>query len=241
MKALILSAGLGTRLKPLTDKSPKVMVEIAGKPILEHLICLCRRHGVGEVVVNVHYLPHVIKNYFGDGSKWGIKIHYSDETKQIMGGAGAIKLAQSWLKDDDFAVLNGDVVTNVDLTAMLKFHRQKQALGTFLVHQTDHPYDSDLVETDTGSRITKFFRPRSGDKFKPVSKTGTHIFNPRVIDFIPANRVYSLEHDLIPTLLKLGEPLYAYTDDCYSKDIGTKIRLEAARKDYDMGIFTLPQ
>jgi len=235
MKAFILSAGLGTRLRLLTHDRPKVMVEIGGKPVLEHLINLCRYHGIQDFVINLHYLPDVIRNYFGNGEKFGVKIAYSFEKEKIMGGAGALKLAQDLLKDDPFFVLNGDVMTNVDLTAMAKFHQEKGGLGTFLVHDTDHPYDSDLVEFDESFLIKRFFRPKPEDQFKPISKTGTHIFEPEVLRYIPGNVKYSLEDQLIPNLLQKGEKLYAFYSHAYSKDMGTPARLAQVRKDYAAG------
>ncbi len=235
MKAFILSAGLGTRLRSLTNDRPKVMVEIGGKPVLEHLIGLCRYHGINDIVLNLHYLPRPVKEYFGNGEKFGVKIAYSFEKEKIMGGAGALKLAKSLLSKGPFFVLNGDVMTNIDLTAMAKFHQEKGGLGTFLVHETNHPYDSDLVEIDENSRILRFFRPKPGDQFKPISKSGTHLFNSKVLEFIPEGVEYSLENQLIPDLLKRGEKLYGFYSQAYSKDMGTPERLEQVKKDYEAG------
>lgn len=241
MKALILAAGLGTRLRPITDNRPKVMTEIGGRPVLEHLLRLCVYHGIKEAVINLHYLPEIITNYFGDGRRLGINIIYSDETKQLMGGAGAIKQAARWLQGEDFLVLNGDVLTNANLTEILAFHQAAKALGTFLVHTTDHPFDSDLVRLQPDGKIIEFFRPQINDEFTPLAKSGVHVFSPKVFRLIPPGKKYSLERELIPNLLKLKQPLYAYKNDCYAKDIGNLHRLDQARKDYDLGVFTLPQ
>lgn len=231
MKAFILAAGLGTRLKPLTNDLPKVMISVGNKPVLEHLINLCVRHGFREIILSTHYLPEKISNYFKDGSQFNAHIVYSHE-KQMLGSAGALKLAEPLLANDSFFVLNGDVLTNVDLTAMLKFHFQHQGLGTFLVHQTDHPFDSDLVEFDQQQKIIKFFRPQTGDRFSPLAKTGTHIFEPQVLGFIPSHQYYSLEKQLISDLLNKNQPLYAYYSSCYSKDMGTLERLAQVQADY---------
>lgn len=232
MKAFILSAGIGTRLKPLTDNQPKVMVKIGGKPILEHLILLCRRHNLKDIIINLHYLPDVITEYFKDGSQFGVHLNYSYETAKLMGGAGALKQAENWLKKDSFFVLNGDVMTNVDLTAMARFHQKKNGIGTVLVHSTDHPYDSDLVEYDDNFLIKRFFRPKQKDKFQSLAKTGTHIFSPEILKFIPAKITYSLESKLIPDLLSKKQQLYAYYSNCYSKDMGTLPRLKQVQQDY---------
>ena len=235
MKVFILAAGLGTRLKPLTNYQPKVMVKISGKPILKHLLNLCRHHGLTDIIINLHYFPKVITDYFQDGSKFGVHINYSREINQLMGGAGALKQAEKLLKDDSFFVLNGDVLTNVDLTAMANFHKFKGGLGTFLVHQTDHPFDSDLVEYDKNFLITRIFRSQTQGKIKPISKTGTHIFKAQVLDFIPQNTEYSLEKQLLPDLLARGQKLYAYYSNCYSKDMGTLSRLQEVQNDYQNG------
>jgi len=191
MKVFILAGGLGTRLKPLTDNQPKVMIKVGNKPILEHLVNLCVKHNFSDIIISLHHLPKPVTQYFDNG------------------------------------------VTNINLTKMVQFHQQKKGLATFLVHQTDHPYDSDLVEFDENHLITKFFRPQKGDKFKPISKTGTHIFEPEVLEIIPKDINYSLEKQLIPDLLKQGKKLYAYYSNEYSKDMGTPQRLAQVKKDYE--------
>lgn len=234
MKVVILAAGIGVRLKPLTDHQPKVMVKVGDKPILEHLINLCSFHNLKDIIISTHYLPEKIYAYFQDGEKFNVHLTYSHE-KKMLGAAVALQLASALLKDDDFVVLNGDVLTNVNLTEMISFHRRQQGLATFLVHNTDHPFDSDLVEYDDHFKIKRFFRPIAGDSFKPISKTGTHIFQPSVLNFIPPQQEFSLEKQLIPALLTANQPLYAYYSNCYSKDMGTPERLTQVRKDFQDG------
>ena len=234
MKAVILAAGIGARLKPLTDRQPKVMIKIGNKPILEHLINLCSFHNLKDIIISTHYLPEKISAYFQDGKKFNVHLTYSHE-KKMLGGAGALQLASALLKDDDFIVLNGDVLTNVNLTEMISFHHRRQGLAAFLVHNTDHPLDSDLVEYDDNNKILRFFRPQAGDNFQPISKSGTHIFKPSVLNFIPPQQEFSLEKQLIPALLTAHQPLYAYYSNCYSKDMGTLERLVQVRKDYQDG------
>lgn len=233
MKVFILSAGLGTRLLPLTKTKPKVMVPIGNKPILEHLINLCRFHGFKDIIINLHAFPEIITDYFQDGSKFGVHINYSRETEKIMGGAGALKQAEKLLDQDHFFVLNGDVMTNVDLTAMAKFHLQKQGIGSFLVHKTDHPLDSDLVDYNENFLVARIYRPKEYKLKEAISKTGTHIFSPSVFNFIPLNKFYSLESQLLPDLISKKQSLYAYYSDCYSKDMGTLPRLNQVIQDYE--------
>jgi len=206
------------------------MIKIGGKPLLEHLVLLCKKHHIEQIYLAVFYLPEVIKNYFGDGKKWGLDIKISIEKKPL-GSIGPLTLLKKELTST-FAVLSGDTMTNVDLTKMFKFHKKIKAFGTFLVHDTDHPYDSDIVEFDKNFQIKRFFRPKKGDRFEPLSKSGTHIFEPEVLKFIPENKKYSLEKDLIPDLLKKGKNLYAYYSNACSKDIGTPERLQKARQDF---------
>lgn len=233
-KAVIMCGGLGTRLQPITYKISKPMIKINGKPLLEHLILLCRKHGIKQIYLAVFYLPEAISDYFGNGKKWGLKIKISIEKKPL-GSVGPLSLLKKEV-NCPFAILSGDVMTNVNLTEMFKFHKRKKAFGTFLVHNTDHPYDSDIVKFDKNFLIKRFFRPKKGDIFKPISKTGTHIFEPEVLDFIPENKKYSLEKELIPDLLQKGKKLYAYHSEEYSKDMGTPERLKEVRQDFKRGL-----
>jgi mannose-1-phosphate guanylyltransferase / phosphomannomutase len=233
-KAIILSAGHGTRLLPITKEVPKVMISIGDKPILEHIVRLCASHNIRDIIINLHYLPDKITAHFADGSNFGVHITYLYEEEKILGGAGAIKNAES-LISGDFFVIDGDVMTNINLEKMLDFHREKKGVATFLVHPTNHPHDSDCVEFDKNSRITKFFRPKEGDVFEPMSKSGTHIFTPEVLQFIPKDIEFSLEHQLIPLLLSQGKLCYAYYSTEYSRDMGTPKRLEEVREDYRLG------
>ena len=236
MKAFILSAGLGERLRSVTGERPKVMVKIGGKPVLEHLINLCKIHGITSIIINLHYMPQEVVNYFGNGSKFGVSIAYSFEKEKIMGGAGALKHAEKLIGKESFIVLNGDVMTNINLSEMFAFHKQKGGIGTFLVHDTDHPQDSDLVEFNESNLIKKFFRAAPDYSKKPISKTGTHIFESEILKFIPSEIKYSLEYDLIPDLLRKNEKLYSfYNNDAYSRDMGTPERLKQVINDYECG------
>lgn len=235
MKAVILASGFGTRLKPLTDTLPKVMIEIGEKPILEHLINLCKEHQILDIVITLGYLPDVIREYFGDGSAFGVRIKYTFE-REMLGGAGVLRLAQHYLGDSPFFVLNGDVLTDVNLSEIIKFHDLKKGMGVYLVHKTDHPYDSDIVVLDKNDRVIKFFRPAREEDFIPLSKSGTHLFDPKIIDYIPRNQFFSLEKDLTPILLEENRGIFGYISDCYSKDMGTPERLKKVREDYISGM-----
>lgn len=235
MKAFFLAGGLGTRLGSLTSDLPKVMVEIDGRPVLEYLIYLCLSHKINEFVFSLSYLPEKVQQYFGDGRNLGAKIEYSIETEP-RGTAGAIRFAEKFLRSGPFLVFNADVLTDVNLTSMIDFHRKKGGSMTVLARDSDHPFDSDLVEFNGDFLITRFFRPKVGDPFRLISKSGTHIIEPNLIDYIPESGAYSLEKELIPNLLTNKEKIYAYYDPkVYSKDMGTPERLEEVRRDWING------
>lgn len=235
MKAFILAAGLGTRLRPLTYKIPKVMIKIGDKPILEHLIILCQKHKIYKIIINLHHFPEKIRNYFGNGEKWGVKIAFSFEPK-ILGSAGALKKVERILQEEDFFVLNGDVMTALNLTKMWQYHQEKGGMATVLIHKSSHPYDSSLVKVDENWRIVEFnFKVKPGDKFENLTKSGTHIFKPGVLKYIPKEREYSLEKELIPKLISKGLPIYGFYSEDYSHDTGTLERLKKVREDYKHG------
>lgn len=238
MKAVILCGGLGTRLRPLTDTIPKPMIEVGGKPVLEHLILLCKKYGITDIYLAAFYLPEVIREYFGDGKNWGVDITVSVENTQ-MGSAGALKLLEEKL-DETFVVLNGDVLTDINIDQMYRFHREKGATTTVLLHESTHPFDSELVEMDIHKQIKNFLPPpKQGEKFNNITKSGTVIFEPEIFKFIPDNKVYSIEKDLVPNLISKGFPVYGYFSNEYSKDMGTPERLEQVKKDFESGIINL--
>lgn len=239
MKAFILAAGLGTRLKPLTYKIPKVMIKIGDKPILEHLIILCQKHKILEIIINLHHFPAKIKGYFGTGEKWGVKITFSSEPK-ILGSAGALKKVEKFLADEDFFVLNGDVMTDLNLTKMWQYHQEKGGMATVLIHKSSHPYDSSLIAVDEEFRIINFdisVKPGEQRKydFRNLTKSGTHIFKPEVLKYIPKGKEYSLERELMPKLISQGLPIYGFYSEDYSHDMGTLERLKQVRRDYEAG------
>lgn len=228
-QAVILSAGLGTRLQPLTNKVPKVMLPLAGKPILEHHILGLKRHGVGDIFINLHYLPEVIRNYFSDGSCWGMKVCYAFEPT-ILGTAGGVKNFEKDLSDN-FFVIYGDVFNQMDYSKMAEAYFNKRgAVGLTTVGDTDHPYDSDLVEVDNNLRFLKIHaKPHKSlpPKYKAM-RAAAFIFNKRILERIPSGRYYEIDHELLPALISKGEAIYGYEGGGYIKDIGTPERYREA-------------
>lgn len=220
MKAVILSAGLGKRMHSLFPNTPKAMVPINGKPILEHHIKHLKKFGVKEFYINLHHLPKVIKDYLGDGDKFGVEIKYSFETK-LLGTSGALVNFKDEL-DETFIVLYADIFTRLDFGKFFKFHKKNNSQATLLVHKTDHPSDSDLVVLDTKHKIKKFYiSPHS----EPVTETNLsnaaiYILEPEVLQFLPSIFPSDFVEDFFPALLKNGVRLYGYSSNEFCKDIG---------------------
>lgn len=221
-QAVILSAGLGTRLQPLTDKMPKVMIPIAGKPLLEHNIEQFKKYGVSEFFINLHYLPDVIKDYFGDGSKWGVKITYHFEP-EILGTAGGIKSFEPYLNDEFFAIF-GDIFSLMDYAKYYEYWKTKpDVIGMQRIGETDNPLDKDLVEVDKGLRFIKVYpKPHKELPQHYRGMRGIFILKKRILDYVPPNTYYEIGSQLLPNVLSRGEKFYGYECQDYSIGIDTE-------------------
>ena len=209
MKAMILAAGQGTRLRPLTDHIPKPMVLVAGKPILEHNLELLTRHGISDVVINLHHQPQTIVDHFGDGSRWGVHITYSFEP-ELLGTAGAVKRVQEQF-DSTFLVLYGDNLTTCDLTRLTVFHQAKGGIATIALHYRDDPTASGIATLDDRDRITRFVeKPMPHQIFSLWVNAGILVLEPEVLDVTPEGGPSDLGRDLFPSLLARGEAIYGY-------------------------------
>jgi len=220
MKAVILVGGEATRLRPLTCHMPKAMVPVLNKPFLEHVIRHLDSHGIADIILAQSAHSQPIHEYFKNGSELGVKLHYSIEDKPL-GTAGAVKLAERYL-DRTFFGLNGDTFTDLDITAMLAFHRERKAKVTIALTPVDDPTSYGLIETDDSGIITRFLEKPSPEQVTTnMINAGTYILEPDVLKHIPPGTVSSFEHELFPLLLELGEPVYAYASPAYWIDIGT--------------------
>jgi NDP-sugar pyrophosphorylase family protein len=233
VKAFILAAGLGTRLRSLGLDVPKVMVPIGGKPLLEHHLELFRDQGIRELIVNLHYLPDTITDYFGDGAQWGVHITYSREP-QLLGTAGAIKQMDAALRDGPFIVFYGDNLVRVRFAELLDFHRARRALATVGLFASPEPWTGGVVETRPDGRITRFVeKPDPKQVSTNLISAGILMLESAVLDAIPAQTFYDFGKDLFPKLLAEGQPLYAMKPDAYVQDIGTPERLAKAQRDFE--------
>jgi NDP-sugar pyrophosphorylase family protein len=223
MKAMILAAGFGTRLRPLTNKVPKPMVPIMNRPILEHTIHLLRSHGIHDITVNLHHLPEIIKEHFGDGKNFGVQLHWSHEP-EILGTAGGIKKAQQFLEGESFLVINSDVVVDIDLSKVMAFHKAQGSALTLVVREGDSPEQCDPIEVDDNDRIVHMVGTSSmnmPDDTTRVLFTGIQVMEPEIFDRIPENKFYGTTTDVFPGMLEDGLPMFAYWHHGYWKDIGT--------------------
>ena len=209
MKAMILAAGQGTRLHPLTEHIPKCMVPLAGKPLLEYTVEWLRRYGVTELIINLYHLPHVVMRHFGDGTRWGVKITYSVE-KDPLGTAGGIKNVE-WFFDRPFYVWYGDNLSTCDLNRLYRFHRAKGGIATIALHHRDDPTASGIADLDDQDRITWFVeKPRPDQVFSHWASAGILVLEPEVLDAIPDGTPSDFGRDLFPSLLARGEAMYGY-------------------------------
>ncbi|MFA5866567.1 MAG: nucleotidyltransferase family protein [Actinomycetota bacterium] len=234
MKAIILAAGEGKRLHPLTNDVPKVMLPIAGKPLLEHQILLCKRHGVDEVFLNLYYLPEIIIDYFKD-KDLGIKVSWTVLSK-LVNAAEALLLFKDKL-EGDFPVLYGDVASKLNLSSVIRFHKSKNALATLVLHVSNHPEDSDLVEVDENNRILRFHKKPHVDldcgKMN-LGNAGTVVFSPEVFDFVKTglDPDDSISHSLLAPLSAQSDRVFGYVTEDYMEDIGTLERYKRVAEEF---------
>lgn len=219
MKAVILVGGEGTRLRPLTCRTVKAMIPVLNRPFVEHMFAHLKKHNITDIVLTLCYLPDCIQSYFGDGSKFGLKLTYVLE-KLPLGTAGAVKNAEDYLREP-FFVFNGDIFTDLDLTAMWAFHRDKKAKVTIALTPVDNPTLYGVVETDKEKRITRFVEKPTWDKVTTnMINAGTYILEPEVLNNIPPQTSYMFERGLFPDVVERGEQVYAYPSSAYWIDIG---------------------
>ena len=235
MKAFILAAGLGTRLRSLGLDVPKVMVPIGGKPLLEHHLELFKRQGIREFIVNLHYLPEKITDYFGDGRKFGVSITYSHEP-ELLGTAGAVKKMETDLRGGSFIVFYGDNLVRVDFAPLVEFHRARQAEVTVALFASPEPWTGGVVETDSNGGVLRFVeKPDRKQVSTNLISAGILILEPQVLDVIPAGQFYDFGRDVFPKLLAERRPVYAMEPKAYIQDVGTPERLAKAQRDFEKG------
>ena len=235
MKAVILAGGLGTRLYPVTYEVPKAMVPIANRPLLERVLAWFARSGVRDVALAVCYRPEAIRGYFQDGREFGASIQYVTETAPL-GTGGAVKNCAAFL-DDQFVVLNGDILTSLDLSAMLDFHARKGAVATIATVAVKDPSRYGLVESDADGKVTRFVeKPPPGTIQHRYVNAGIYIFEHALLQEMPPPP-FSMERDFFPRLLQHNIPLYAFPTEAYWVDVGTAESYRQVHRDIMDGEF----
>ena len=233
MKAVIMAGGQGTRLRPLTSDQPKPMIPIANLPCMEHIVGLLKRHGFTDIAVTLQFMPEEIRDYFGDGSDWGVNIGYSVEDAPA-GTAGSVKMAerQLGLKGERLLIISGDALTDADLTRLLRFHEEKGSEATMVLKRVKNPLDFGIVILEEDGRISRFLeKPAWGQVFSDTVNTGIYLLEPSVMGEIPAEGEYDFSKELFPKLLEAGRPMYGYVTDDYWEDIGTLEQFASAQRD----------
>jgi len=233
MKAMILAAGKGTRVRPITYRIPKPMIPILQKPVMEFLVELLRQHGFDQIMVNVSHLAKEIESYFRDGQRFGVNIAYSFEGRiedgnligEALGSAGGMRRIQDFYPyfDDTFIVLCGDALIDLDLTAALKWHKEKGSMATVIMKSIPREQVSSygVVVTDETGQIQSFQeKPKVEEALSTNINTGIYIFEPEVLDYIPSGVEFDIGSQLFPKLVEIGAPFYGVAMDFEWVDIG---------------------
>ncbi len=230
MRAMILAAGKGTRLRPLTETVPKPLIEVAGRPMIAFALQCLRRAGIEEVVINLHHLGGQIRRTLGDGSAHHMRITYSEEDP-ILDTGGAIEAARQFLAGGTFVVVNADVVIDLDLQKVIDFHRRHGATVTMVLRPDPHAERKDDIAIDAIHRVRRFLgqsygnEPTTGERLLFAS---VHVFEPRIFEYMQPG-VYSITRDVYPRLLRAGEPICGYVHRGYWRVLDTPQDLAAGR------------
>ncbi len=220
MKAVIMAGGEGTRLRPLTVSQPKPMLPMANRPMMEHVVALLRRHGFEEIVVTVAFMASTIRSYFGDGSEFGVQIRYATEQTPL-GTAGSVANARELL-DEPFVVISGDVLTDIDVGAVVEHHRRQGVLATLALKAVEDPLEFGIVITRPDGTIERFLeKPSWGQVFSDTINTGIYVLEPEIFDFIEMGRSVDFSGEVFPAVLAAGRSLSGYVADGYWEDVGT--------------------
>lgn len=245
-----MAGGEGSRLRPLTCDLPKPMVPVMNIPIMEHIIALLKTYGITQIGVTLMYLPQKIKDYFGNGTNFGVTLHYFTEDTPL-GTAGSVKNAEEFL-DEAFIVISGDSLTNMNLAKAIKFHQEKKSMATLVLTKVDVPLEYGVVITDKKGAITGFLeKPSWGEVFSDTVNTGTYILEPEILSYLEKGKKVDFSQDLFPILLENNDPMYGFVMQEYWCDIGDlqayleahydvlegKIRLHASGTEIKEGIW----
>lgn len=236
MQAMILAAGVGSRLDPLTRNRPKALMSICNRPVMEHIVELLQRHGIHDIVVNVHYLADQIISYFGDGSAWGVRIRWVHE-KELLGDAGSAKNAENMFNKSTLIILGCDDFSNIDITELLLSHAASGAIATIAATPVEDPSDYGVIITDIDGRIRRFVeKPSSCESISNLANTGIYVLEPDVFRLIPSSVPCFFNTQLLPDLLANDYRLFAYHTEEYWTNIGNVRKYRKANFDALAGL-----
>jgi NDP-sugar pyrophosphorylase family protein len=239
---MILAGGLSTRLYPLTKRVPKPLVPIAGVPNAAHLLHYLKAYGFDQIVMNLHYRAEAIVAVLGDGSRFGVEIHYSHEP-ELLGSAGAVKNVQSYFGDETFLVIGCDELTDLRLDRLLEFHRDRDALASIALIECEDVEQYGVVVLDESGRIVGFQeKPPRGTERSKLVNTGVYVFSPGIFEHIPAAEFYDFGKQVFPSLQAANERFYGFdARGAYWADIGTPSEYRRASYDVVTGAVRIPQ
>lgn len=220
MRVMIMAAGKGTRLRPLTDLLPKPMVPIANRPALHHILHLLKRHGFREVIMNLHHMPEPITGYFADGSALGMDISYSYEP-ELLGTAGGVKKNETFLAGGAFLVISGDALTDIDLTGLVAAHRRNRSLATIAVKEVGDPSLFGVLAVDDDQRVVGFQeKPTREEARSRLCNCGIYVFEPEIFEHILPAQFDDFGSRVFPDLLKRHIPFHVFSVENYWSDVG---------------------
>ncbi len=233
MTAVIMAGGKGTRIAALNSAVPKPMLPVCGKPVLEHQIACLREQGITDIILTVGYLADQIMAYFGDGSRFGVRMEYIREDAPL-GTAGALFYLNGRVKDS-FFLLNGDMIFNVDFQRMMDFHRAHDAEATLLVHPNNHPYDSGIIVADEDDRVCGWLtKEDERGWYSNRVNAGVHVLSPHILELLMRPVKTDLDRDILRPSIPSGR-IYAYRSPEYVKDMGTPERIQEVERDLETG------
>jgi mannose-1-phosphate guanylyltransferase/mannose-1-phosphate guanylyltransferase/phosphomannomutase len=250
MRAMVLAAGLGTRLRPITYEMPKPMVPVLNRPVMEHIVRLLARHGFTETIANLHWFPDLIEGHFGDGSAFGVELSFSRE-EQLLGTSGGVRNAAGFL-GDSFLVISGDALTDIDLGAMRRFHESHDGIATLATKRVDDTSQFGVAITGADGRVQGFQeKPDPAEALSDLANCGIYMFRSEVFDFFPAPATSKAAGpgdppgfadwamDVFPALLDGDVPFYSHEIDAYWNDIGNLEELRSGSLDALSGAVTV--
>jgi mannose-1-phosphate guanylyltransferase len=253
MRAMVLAAGLGTRLRPITFDMPKPMVPVLNRPVMEHILRLLAKHGFGETIANLHWFPELIEGHFGDGSSCGVSLSYSRE-EALLGTSGGVRNAADFFGEEDFLVISGDALTDLDLTAMRKFHESHDGIATLATKRVEDTTQFGVAITDAEGRIGGFQeKPDQSEALSDLANCGIYMFRREIFDYFPAPGTSKAAKegdpegfadwamDVFPRLLDGDVPFYSHEIDAYWNDIGNLVELRESTVDALTGAVAVEQ